>query len=785
MSSSEFHERFRSNPLCDFRLGTVATSDHETPLTGYEPNKDFNLTNAEELDLAATSDVYWQHTLDDDASLNDPNVDDNQLAKYLAVVVESTGKPVEMRSSNDQFSCDTRNLKGAQSQFPVVPQTEMTCQIGGSVQARIAEERENAHAQIRTMLDEQRRTIIAECSEKVLHHELLAAHAEQDRKVLQEELLRQQQEFREVHQQDLMKHLELQKFQNSASDEFTQKKFIEDQKTIMELTGRLQELQNEVNFMNDSKDFMDAESTCSGNPHVTSPPGLFPRHPPLEGLLKPAFISQRQDEEPPNIWDTSSISGNVFAHPQASSSAPYPQELNSSKWNTWRKTTEEPIHKSIAEKSGRPKQDSDLRCQSGPSAKNSVLFSGGDASKNYGADQQRLQISDLHFDKFPTPATFACWKIRFKTEVCTCSQFPTEAMQWIKEVELVDSVDDLRSSSSIRSIPMPDFEVLDARIASALNKIIHNSHFKRKISLEEQKAQKEDRFLRGRQIAYLIYEQFRVTGTDSSVENYTDLFTIALRNDDIQEFDSKWDGILLSMTKIPPDDILEGLYKLRIRESDKLKTVLELYDLETHQKKLGPDYHRLKAMVKRSIEQEIRNKNFGARSGNFEKNAVVKNPGTKQRVQRILGDCWQWEANGQCVKGDNCSFRHDINKRGKSSPSNPSQNSFMQQNERKPSRTRSPRGKSPSGRMSRWPCKDYLKGTCNNSSCKRWHPPECLFYKDKNGCRFGEKCSFAHRQVDTQPTKWSKSNNDKSGVALLKKGDWHERESVTDRYHNS
>ena len=531
------------------------------------------------------------------------------------------------------------------------------------------------------MLDEQRRTIIAECSEKVFHHELLAAHAEQDGKVLQEELLRQQQESREVHQQDLMKHLELQKFQNSAFDEFTQKKFIEDQKTILELSGRLQELQNEVNFMNDSKNFMDGESTCSGNPHVTSPPGLFLRHPPLEGLLKPAFISQRQDEEPPNIWDTSGRSGNVFAHPQASSSAPYSQELNSSKWNTWRKTTEEPIHMSIAEKSGRPKQDSDLRCQSGPSAKNSVLCSGGDASKNYGADQQRLQISDLHFDKFPTPATFACWKIKFKTEVCTCSQFHTEAMQWIKEVELADSVDDLRSSSSIRSIPLPDFEVLDARIVSALNKIIHNSHFKRKISLEEQKAQKEDRFLRGRQIAYLIYEQFRVTGTDSSVENYTDLFTIALRNDDIQEFDSKWDGILLSMTKIPPDDILEGLYKLRIRESDKLKTVLELYDLETHQKKLGPDYHRLKAMVKRSIEQEIRNKNFGARSGNFEKNAVVKNPGTKQRVQRILGDCWQWEANGQCVRGENCSFRHNINEHGKVTPSNPSQNSFSRVSE--------------------------------------------------------------------------------------------------------
>ena len=219
--------------------------------------------NTEELDLAATSDVYWQHTLDDDASLNDPDVDDNQLAKYLAVVVDSTGKPVEMRSNNDQFfSCDTRNLKSAQSQFPLVTQPErMISQTGGSVQARIAEERENAHAQIRTMLDEQRRTIIAECSEKVLHHELLAAQAEQDRKVLQEELFRQQQDFREVHQQDLMKQKELQKFQNSASDEFTEK-FIEDQKTIMELSGRLQELQNEVNCMNDSRDFRDAESIC-------------------------------------------------------------------------------------------------------------------------------------------------------------------------------------------------------------------------------------------------------------------------------------------------------------------------------------------------------------------------------------------------------------------------------------------------------------------------------------------------------------------------------------------
>ena len=92
-------------------------------------------------------------------------------------------------------------------------------------------------------------------------------------------------------------------------------------------------------------------------------------------------------------------------------------------------------------------------------------------------------------------------------------------------MEMVESVDDLRSSCSIRGIRTTDFEVLNAKIVSALNRIIHNTRFKKKVSLEEQKAQKEDRFLRGRQIAYLIYEYFRVTGANDSVENSADLFT--------------------------------------------------------------------------------------------------------------------------------------------------------------------------------------------------------------------------------------------------------------------
>ena len=114
------------------------------------------------------------------------------------------------------------------------------------------------------------------------------------------------------------------------------------------------------------------------------------------------------------------------------------------------------------------------------------------------------------------------------------------------------------------------------------------------------------------------------------------------------------------------------------------------------------------------------------------------------------------------------SVQNDMIKRAKSTQANPFPRSSTLQNVKNASKTRSPRGRSPSGRMSRWPCKDYLKGTCTNSFCEKWHPPECLFYKSENGCRFAEKRSYAQRQVEEQPRKRSKKNGDKSAVAFLK-----------------
>ena len=227
-----------------------------------------------------------------------------------------------------------------------------------------------------------------------------------DQQLLHEQILEQNRDLREAHIKSLHEMEELKRVQELRNDEFSRRRLIEVRDTILDLTGKIQELQNEVNCMNDSRDFQDAESIRSGNSHVTSRPVSFPPHPIPCGLLRHSFVTPCRKEGPPSIWDTHGVSGNVFANPPASSSAPYPQELNQ-----WNSSIEEPLHSSTVEKSERPEQNQDLRCQSGPSASNSFDPREGRFSNDYGADQQRLQISDPHFDKFPTPATFACWKI--------------------------------------------------------------------------------------------------------------------------------------------------------------------------------------------------------------------------------------------------------------------------------------------------------------------------------------------------------------------------------------
>ena len=220
----------------------------------------------------------------------------------------------------------------------------------------LCQELNTEHAQIRTLLNQQREQILADCQAEIRKHEFQAnfdprsiqklnetiesqlevlhrAQADERRRqyhqLLHAQLLKQNLELREAHEKSLIEMEELKKFQSSTFDTIARRRVVEDQDTILKLTGKIQELQNEIYCMDDSRVFQDAESVRIGHSHVTSQPVSFPPHPIPGGMPSRSTGMPSRTDGPPSIWDTHGTSGNVFADPAASSSAPYPQELNS------------------------------------------------------------------------------------------------------------------------------------------------------------------------------------------------------------------------------------------------------------------------------------------------------------------------------------------------------------------------------------------------------------------------------------------------------------------------
>ena len=122
----------------------------------------------------------------------------------------------------------------------------------------------------------------------------------------------QNRELREAHEKSLSEMEELQRFQGSTFDTISRRKLVEDRDTILELTGKIQELQNEVNCMNDSRDFQDAESVRSGQSHVTSQPAFFPPFQDLGGMLSRCLGMPSRNNGPPSIWDTHMVNRETF-----------------------------------------------------------------------------------------------------------------------------------------------------------------------------------------------------------------------------------------------------------------------------------------------------------------------------------------------------------------------------------------------------------------------------------------------------------------------------------------
>ena len=186
----------------------------------------------------------------------------------------------------------------------------------------------------------------------------------------------------------------------------------------------------------------------------------------------------------------------------------------------------------------------------------------------------------------------------------------------------IEKIDDLMTSQSTQGKDIPDFEMLDAKIASTLRKIISNSNFNRRVSVEEQRGQKHDRFLRGRQVAYMNHHHFQATGACDAAQGLSDLFNICLHDDDLQDFDTRLDQVLLKTSEIPEENVLEGLYKMKLQGSAQHQTVLAVYDQGMNRDRVSQSYQRLRTLVRRHIGQMIGTRNFKAWNERIETGSI-------------------------------------------------------------------------------------------------------------------------------------------------------------------
>ena len=147
-------------------------------------------------------------------------------------------------------------------------------------------------------------------------------------------------------------------------------------------------------------------------------------------------------------------------------------------------------------------------------------------------------------------------------------------MIWINEIESAKSIADLKTTYAITGAKLQtNFDVLDSKIAIGLKKVI-NADFNRRVFIQEEAAQKEKRIFLGRQVAWMIYEYFKVSDTNESVLDLDEILKVELENDNLQPFNTRWDETIIVMKKQPDEEILDNLNYCELSTVRKAKAMV-------------------------------------------------------------------------------------------------------------------------------------------------------------------------------------------------------------------
>ena len=383
----------------------------------------------------------------------------------------------------------------------------------------------------------------------------------------------------------------------------------------------------------------------------------------------------------------------------------------------------------------------------------------------------------MTFQGWPDVRNFEDWKNHFYREVASKSSEPKAVLSWLFEIE---TAPDCASLYSPVSKDGRNFESLDFKMSASLWKILKGDML-RKLTTEERTQTKENpvNVLSGRQIAYHIFEHFSLPAASKEQLDVNHLYTLELKNDNLKQFSSKWDEIIIQLPVPPADVWVEPMYRKQLEKSVQFAPYMALYKHRIALQEWKPSYQKLKELLSFFLA-DLQNQSH-IRSLTLPQAAMpaVKPDAPKPKVP----DCLNWMKKGKCAKKDSsCAFAHDPAKsgiqkkkteRGRSPTPSPGKGRGGKGKNRKGSQSpksdaspskKSSRGASPSNKSKQASCKDWkVSGTCKwGEKCKYWHPPPCKFFA-KGSCKAGSSCPYPHRNGTATPNNADKPS---AGLAL-------------------
>ena len=495
-----------------------------------------------------------------------------------------------------------------------------------------------------------------------------------------------------MHELDKMKRAQAQQV-----DEMMIQKLRENHETIQQLTSQLQQMQEQMNSMNSSGEFQDIESMCSGRlSHVSIQ---------LEIIPSSRALLSRDKRLPLDTWE--SIRSTVKRFWKSIFYV----------WFTSRFSSKNFIYGTIPMPT----------FASRPLTTSSTLPV--ELPQNNVVGQQRKQMSELQFDKFPAPASFMVWKTRFQTQVSNGSDFPLAGMLWIQEVDMVDSLDVLKSS---RSVVGKDFSKFwDAGREDCLDSEQDHPEFPVQKGGQPRGTESSERGPVPKRKTCRLHELMQLSSDWRSWHSIGLCWFILCHSSWWQHSGVRYTWNLGKSVKIEDTWVWSTQNRIRIvRHGDSSKDIGQ--KLKTHGKEEKRSEASFTKLWRQAWENWIRSRGKESK-GNLccwrRKRYLL--PVERKRPVFARRPLQFPPRNPRSCAKSRTHCRHTF----RASPSHEVE--VCQRRE------------ACEAKVTMDPFFDnrvniIWKGTCTRMPCEYWHPPECQFYKTKTGCKSGDKCLFPH-----------------------------------------